>query len=117
MIAQRQPFGRIVSDEEVHDAIEYLRASAEPIGDARHRLVKASSMIKHVESLLYLASTEKTAEGKKATARCDKRWLAAVNEEAEAAGEFAKLQASREAAMAKLEAWRSESANYRGMKV
>ena len=117
MTAQRQPFSRIVPDEEVHDALEYLRASAIAIGDARQRLIKAGHMVKHVEALLFLASTEKTADGRKAAAKCDNRWLSAVNEEAEAAGEFEKLKAWREAAAAKIEAWRSESANYRGMKV
>jgi hypothetical protein len=115
--AHRQPFGRIVSDEEIHDALEYLRSSAVVIGDARQRLIKAGHLVKHVEALLFLASPEKTAEGKKAYAKCDKRWLAAVNEEAEAAGEFEKLKAWREAAAAKIEAWRSEQATLRGMRV
>jgi len=41
----------------------------------------------------------------------------AANEEAEAAGAFEKMRALREAAALKIEAWRSEQANYRSMKI
>lgn len=110
-------FGRIVSDNEIGKALDFLRDSADGIGKAKERLIKAGHMVKHVEALLLLASEERSIEAKKASARVDQRWIDATNEEAEAAGEFETLKALREAAEAKIEAWRSESANYRGMKV
>lgn len=118
-IAPTKPisFGRIVTDGEVDKALTFLRDSADGIGRAKERLIKAGHMVKHVEALLLLASDERSIEAKKASARVDQRWIDATNEEAEAAGEFEKLKALREAAEAKIEAWRSESANYRGMKV
>ena len=79
---------RIVTDEDVDKALAFLRDSAVQVGAAR-----------------------------KADVRCSDRWLAATADEARAAGEYEKLKALREAAAAKIEAWRSESANYRGMRV
>lgn len=108
---------RIVPDEDMESALSWLRDSAKAIGDAKARLVKASSMIKHVEALLFLASEQKSVEAKKADVRTRQKWLDAVNEEAEAAGEFEKLRALREAANARCEAWRTESANFRGMRI
>jgi hypothetical protein len=87
----------IVTDEEVDRALAWLRDSAAELGEARSRAIKAGHWLKHVESLEYKASDSRT--------------------EADAAGELAKLYALREAAAAKIEAWRSQSANYRAMKI
>tara|TARA_R110000868_G_scaffold32618_1_gene118770 strand:- start:70 stop:465 length:396 start_codon:yes stop_codon:yes gene_type:complete len=113
----QQALGRIVTDAQIGAALDYLRDNAAEIGAARARLIKAGHMVKHVEALLMLASDLKSVESRKADAKCSDRWMAAVNEESEAAGEFEKMKALREAASAKIEAWRSESANYRGMRV
>ena len=108
---------RIVTDDDVDRALAFLRDSAIAVGAAREDLVKAGNMVKHVEALLFLASDQKNVEAKKADVRCQANWLTATSEEARAAGEFEKLRALREAASAKIEAWRSEQANYRGMRV
>lgn len=108
---------RIVTDEEVDLALDFLRDNAADVGEARRRMVLAGHMVKHVEALLFLNSEQKTVDAKKAEVRTQKRWLDAVAEEASAAGEFERMKALREAASAKIESWRSESANYRGMKV
>lgn len=112
----KQSLGRIVSDGEVERALDFLRDSADAVGKARARLIRSGHMVKHIEALLTLASEQRSVEAKKCEAKTDTRWLEAITEEAEAAGEFEKLRALREAASAKIEAWRSESANYRGMK-
>jgi len=108
---------RIVTDEDVDRALSFLRDSAIEVGHARSTLIKAEHMVKHVEALMMLASAEKSVEARKADAKTTEKWIAAVNDEAAAAGEWEKLKALREAATAKIEAWRSESANYRGMRV
>jgi hypothetical protein len=41
----------------------------------------------------------------------------ALNEDANAAGEFEKLRALRDAAAMKIEAWRTEQASWRAMKL
>lgn len=113
----RQSYSRVVTEDDVHSAMEYLRSSAESLGKARTRAQLASSMIKHVEALEFKKSEAKSSEAKKADARTSQRYVEAIHEEAIAVGELAKLYAYREAAAAKIEAWRTESATIRSMKV
>jgi hypothetical protein len=63
------------------------------------------------------ASEEKSAEARKADARCSDEYVDALNEDAFAAGELAKLYALREAASMKIEAWRTEQSNFRAMRI
>jgi hypothetical protein len=115
--AQPPQFGRIVSNEDVAKALDWLRDSADDLGKAAEAASNAASLVKHTEALLFLASDEKSAEAKKSDARTQQRWLDATAEEARAAGELVKLKALREAAAHKIEAWRSEQANFRAMKL
>lgn len=108
---------RIVTDEDVDRALAFLRDSAIEVGHVRATLIKAEHMVKHIEALMMLASDKKSVEARKADAKTTTKWLEAVEAEAAAAGEWEKMRALREAATAKIEAWRSESANYRGMRV
>lgn len=108
---------RIVTDDDMAKALDFLRDSAIHIGAAREAMIKASRLLEHTEALLILASDQTSEQKRKADARTNAKWLAAATQEAEAAGEFEKMKALREAASAKIEAWRSEQANYRGMKI
>lgn len=108
---------RIVQEQELEKALDFLRDNAADIGDAKARMVKAGHMIKHVEALLFLDSEQKTVDAKKAEVRTSDRWIDAINEEAEATGEYEKMRALREAAALKIETWRSEQATFRAMKV
>lgn len=114
--AEHRGRNRLVSDDEVGDALRWLATNAREIGEARARLIKAGHMIKHVESLGYLASDEKTIDAKKASVKAGEKWLDAINEEADAAAQFETMKALREAAVARIECWRSESATLRGTK-
>ena len=111
--AQYRGATRLVTEDQVGDALRWLASNAAEIGAARARIVKAGHMVKHVESLLFLASAEKTVDAKKADVKTSQMWIDATNEEAEAAGEFEKMKALREAAMARLDCWRTESASNR----
>ena len=106
---------RIVDDAEVERALDWLRDSADDIGKAKARLVSAGHMIKHIEALETKMSNEASVAARKVEALCSPRYLAALNEDAEAAGEFEKMKALREAAALKIETWRTEQANYRRM--
>ena len=108
---------RIVTDEELEKALDFLRDNAAALGQAKERTVRAGHMIKHIEAIESKMSQEKSAEGRKADARCTIRYLEALDEDAEAAGEYMKLVALREAAALKIEAWRTESSNWRAMKI
>ena len=104
---------RLVPEEDVHSAMEYLRNSAHTLGKARERAKKAEHMLNHTEALLFKISAEPSDAKRKADARTQPRWLEAANEDAEATGELAKLYALREAASAVIEGWRTESATFR----
>ncbi len=108
---------RIVSDEDVQKALDWLRDTAAEIGEAKARSIKAGHWLKHVEALEYKKSEGRNESMRKADARTSETFLEAIMEDAEAAGELAKLYALREAAAAKIEAWRTQGANYRAMKI
>lgn len=107
---------RLVSDQDVNEALDFLRNSAEDLGFAKSRAVRAEHMLKHTEALLFKDAAG-PVEQRKAVARTDQKYLEAAVEDAVAAGELHKLQALREAAAMRIEAWRSEQANYRAMKL
>jgi hypothetical protein len=111
------PQHRVVTEVELARALDWLRDNADDLGKAKGRLVKAEYYVKHVEALVMRSSDARSAEMRKADARVDQRWIEATDEEAIAAGEYEKLKALREAAALKIEAWRTEQANYRSMKI
>lgn len=74
-------------------------------------------MLKHVEALEFKASDASSNDKRQADARTSDAYMEAINEDAIAAGELAKMHALREAAAMKIEAWRSEQANYRSMRL
>jgi rhamnose utilization protein RhaD (predicted bifunctional aldolase and dehydrogenase) len=115
--AQIQPSPRMISDTEVEKALDWLRDNAQAMGDAKARTIKASHMLKHVEALMFKMSDAKTAEARKADARVSNKFLEAITEDAEAAGDYEKLKALREAAALKIEAWRTEQASFRAMRI
>lgn len=108
---------RMIGDDEIERALDFLTRNAAEIGKARARLVKAGHMIKHVEALAFMASTQKSAEARKYDARASAQYLHWIEEESEAAGEFEKMKALREAASLKIEAWRTESSTLRAVKI
>ena len=107
----------MISEASVEAALDWLRDNAEAIGKARARAVNAGHMIKHVEALEYKMSSAKTEAAKKADARTSERYVEAINEDAEAAGEFTRMTSLREAAALKIESWQTQSANFRAMKL
>lgn len=108
---------RIVNNSDLQKALDFLRDSAASLGEAKARAVKAGHMIKHIEALEFKASDASSNDKRQADARTSDAYVDAINEDAFAAGELAKLQALREAAAVKIESWRSEQANYRAMRI
>ena len=108
---------RLIDDESLEKALDWLRDHAAAIGKAKADLVEAEHMIGHVEALMMLASTQTSDMKRKADARASLRYLEAINLHAHAAGEYEKMKGLREAAALKIEAWRSEQANFRAMKI
>jgi hypothetical protein len=108
---------RIVTDEDLSKALAWLRDNAKDLGDAKARLIRAERMLSHTEALLMRMSDATSDTKKKIDARTDQRWIDAAMEEALAAGDFEKMRALRDAAALKIEAWRSEQATYRSMRI
>lgn len=108
---------RIVGDNEVDKALDFLRDNAVALGSAKARAVRAGHMLKHTEALQFKLSDATSNDKRQADARTSAAYVEAINEDAEAAGALAAMYALREAAAMKIEAWRSESATYRSMKI
>ena len=108
---------RIVTDEELEKALDWLRDSAMEMGRVKARYVKAQKMTEHTEAIMFLKSDQSSDMKRRADARSNARYLECIVEEAEAAGELEKMKALREAAALRIETWRSEQANYRALKL
>jgi len=106
----------VVSRSEVREALEYLRRSARPYGNARAKATFAANALKAKEAELFLSSTEKTADGKKAAARAHDEWREAANAEAMAVGEVEEIKALREAAEQRCRLYQTQQADHRDMK-
>lgn len=108
---------RIVTDEEVERALTWLRDNAVEIGAAKAQVRRKEALVQSTEAILTAMSDAKSADARKMEARANPKWMEAIEEECAAIAEFEKLRALREAAALKIDAWRSEQANYRGMKI
>lgn len=77
----------------------------------------ASHMIKHVKALVMKEFNHLPVSKAEVEAYASDRYLKALEEDAAAAGEYETMKALREAAALKIEAWRTEAANFRAMKI
>jgi hypothetical protein len=107
----------IVTDKSMEQALDWLRDHAPEMGKAKERSVKAGHMVKHILHIEMKRSDEKTAAGKERDAYASKAYLDACEEDARAAGALEMMRSLREAAALKIEAWRTEQANWRSMKI
>ena len=108
---------RIVTDEELQKALDWLRDSAREMGDAKGETVKASHMLKVTKALEMAKYNELSAAKAEVQALCSENFEKALCWDAEATARYETMRALREAAALKIETWRSEQANYRAMKI
>lgn len=108
---------RIVNDNELQKALDFLRDSAADIGAARAEMIRAAHMVKVTRALQIKRFNDLPVTRAEIEALASDTYLEALEADAVAAGEFEKLRALREAASMKIEAWRSEQATYRAMRV
>jgi len=94
-------------------ATEYLIDTAAEIAAAKADLVRAEAMLRVVKSLVMKASDERSAAAQERDAYASEEYRRAVDDLAEATKAYEKLRASREAAQAQIEFWRSYNANQR----
>lgn len=108
---------RIVGDEDVEKALDWLASSAKDIGEAKAEMVRASHMLKVIKALVMKMHNEKSVSAQEREAYTSKEFREALERDALAAGEYERLKALREAASMRIESWRTESSNYRSMKL
>lgn len=108
---------RIVTDEQLSQALDWLRDNAPAIGEAKREAVLTEKMCKHVKALEMKKHNHLPVSAQEREAYASDAYNRALFKEAEAAGEYEKMRALREAAALKIEAWRSEQANFRSMKI
>jgi hypothetical protein len=105
--------GQVVTEEQVHTAVDFLQRSVRLVGQVVTRGRRASHMLKHIESLEYKKSGASNESGRKADARTSEKYIEAIEEDAIAAGELAKIYAARETAGTIVEVWRTQEASGR----
>lgn len=108
---------RIVPDDDLEKALDWLRDSARDIGDAKAESLRASHMMKVVKALEMKKHNEKPISQQEREALSSQAYMAALERDAVAAGAYETMRALREAAALKIEAWRSEQANFRALKI
>lgn len=108
---------QLISEAEVERALDWLRDNADDIGVAKQDAYFTDGMVKHVKALEMKKHNELPVSAQEREALATPAYRQALLDAAVAAGEYEKLRSLREAAAAKIEAWRSAGANYRAMKI
>lgn len=103
----------MISDAEAEKAIDFLADSAESLGAAKERLLRAEYMREVQEAFDFMQSKEKTDAARKAAAKLTPDYKAACEEEAVAFGEWEKTRALMEAAKQTIAVYQTQSANSR----
>ncbi len=108
---------RIVTDESLQKALDFLRNNARRIGDAKGEVIKCAHMLKVVKALEMKKHSELSAAKAEVEAVASEAYQRALIDDAMAAADYEMLRALREAAAMTIEIWRTEGANYRAMKI
>lgn len=95
-------------------ATEYLVDSAYPYGDARARAAFAEHSLRRVKALAMKASGETAVSAQEREAYASDQYQAALDELFEATRECERMRAARDAAVVRVDVWRSISARQRG---
>lgn len=104
---------QIVTEDDVHEAMEMLRSTVIPIGRARGRMIKGEAMLRHIKAIEMTFSDSRTTAAQERDAYASDRYKSAIEELAAASMEFESLKAQREASVMVCEMWRSQRASER----
>jgi hypothetical protein len=105
-----------VTDDSASDALNWLVSNARALGKAKEKAVLAESMTKRIKALEMSRSEAKTVAEKERDALASQAYLDAITDEAKAAGEYETMRALKDAAIARVEAWRSLQATQRSIR-
>jgi hypothetical protein len=104
---------RLVTDEMVEEALNYLATSSETIAAARARRLRAEFARKRVRARLILQSNLPAASSREAWAEAHELYFQACEEEVKALEEDEYARDRRNKADVILDCWRTENANRR----
>ena len=106
---------RIVSDESVEKALDWMTRHATEIGEAKGEIIRLESRLKTVEAFESLRSDAKAQASRQAVARTTQEYKDVCEALAQAVAHYETLRNLKEAAIYKTEVWRSENAMRRNM--
>ena len=103
----------MIETSDVEKAVTFLR-QAEGIAKARGEMVRTEKMLNHIKALVMAHSNEKSIGARESFAYASDRYKDAIDEYAKAVEAYEIFRAKREAAIALIDAWRSQEASRRG---
>lgn len=105
----------MIPESDVEKALDYLRDSADIAAQARALKAYLTEFRKTLKAELEKGCNDKTEAAKERFAYAHEQMKVHLEGYREAVFQDAKHSFLREAAIAKIEAWRTQEANYRGM--
>lgn len=106
-----------ITEDEIDRALDYLRDNADEAAKARAERVYVEEYRKTIKATLMKEHDGKSAVIQEREAYADPRYVQHLEAIREAVFRDEKLRFLKEAAQAKIEAWRTQSSNYRAMKL
>lgn len=103
-----------MNEYDAERATQYLVDTAYPFGEARARVAKAEAMLRHVKAMAMKASGENAVSAQEREAYASDEYRAAIQEVFDATLEAEKMKAARDAAVVRVDFWRSVNARQRG---
>lgn len=103
----------IVSEPKLIAALAKIDSSSALLAQATYDAVRTESMKKHVKALKMKAHNDKPVNAQEREAYASVEYLAALEAEAHAAGELAKIKSELEAARLIVDVWRTEESSAR----
>lgn len=104
---------RLITDEMVEAALEYLATASDHIAAARANRLRAEFKRKRIRAKLMLQSNQASASMREAWAEAHQLYFDACEEEVAAVEADEKAREERNKASTVIEAWRTENANRR----
>ena len=108
---------RGIDQERAERATEWLVSHATEVGTAKGQMLHAEKMTKVAKSIEMLKSNQTSAPMREADALASERYAQAAEREQKAAIAYEVLRATKDAAEALIETWRSIEATKRGARV
>jgi tRNA A37 methylthiotransferase MiaB len=103
-----------MDESDADKASQYLVDTALPYGRARARVAKAEAMLRHIKALAMKASGENAVSAQEREAYASDTYRLAIDELFDATTEAEQMKAAREAAVVRVDFWRSVNARQRG---